>query len=197
MTFKRRRNKNSCRRQLKAGRIQQLKSFVFVSSASSSNLHLAHSVFIQIVFFVSRVLICMMMSGIKTKLINNPSRWGEWSSSLKRLWSPISERTNKQRSFSFATKRQSIWLCNVCTNLIVKPFHKNERESTPFILILNCLADEWWKRKGNWMRENSNNSKSNNKLTILINLSPTRPLSVYLKRHCQPCSYHERFIWIY
>lgn len=51
-----------------------------------------------------------------------------------KLWCPISEQAAKPNNKKiilglFATKRQLIWLGNVCTNLIVKPFSRNKNKT--------------------------------------------------------------------
>lgn len=123
-----------------------------------------------------------MMSGIKIRLINHSTRLEE---SLKQLWCPISEQTNNKKIIP-GCYQTAIHLGSVmCAQIwLLNRFHEVKRESTPFILILNCLSAGWWKSERN--KQLNAKSKLNNKLAILINLSPTRPLSVYLKRHSTP-----------
>lgn len=124
------------------------------------------------------------------------------------LWSPISEQAAKSNNkkdhsrliFLRYQTATLIWLRNVCTNLIVKPFSRNKNKTlhtfyfdiklSLFFCWLMMMVKKWI---SNWMQK----GKLNNKLAIHINSSPTRPLSVYLKRHCTPHGYQEYFIWIY
>lgn len=125
------------KRQLKAGRTQQLNLFV-LCIVSSATFHLHSTSFRKRSHSTACVLV---MSGIKINRANMPVKCRDSRLTLEKLCRPISERSLP------ALPSSNSFVAVMCAQIwLQKSLNKShERESTPFISKLNCLAaDEWW-----------------------------------------------------
>lgn len=151
--------------------------------SSPSNLHSSSSLF---KFARSAVWICMMMSG---PMLMRRFTW-HGVAPLKKHWRPING-VNKQDNGKDHSRLPNGNSLMLDSNLIVKRFWNNETWVHTF--YFDIKPSRWWMMTTK-RQLNAKKCELNNELTILINLSPTRPLSDYLKRHwlrSLPRSYRE------